>query len=205
MTSRERRVRQALLLSAISVAWSGVVGSIAVYIALVSGALTLLGFGFDAVIDAVASVTLIWRFAVESAQPERAARVERTAERVIGVVLIVLSVYLVASAVRALAAQAHPEGSIAGVALLLASVVVLPVLAVAKYRVAAALGSGALRADSVLTGVAALLAAIGLVSLAASNTLGLWWADAAAALVVALILVREGWGSLTLSRSIAAD
>jgi divalent metal cation (Fe/Co/Zn/Cd) transporter len=193
------------LLSAISVAWSGVVGSIAVYIALVSGALTLLGFGFDAVIDAVASVTLIWRFAVESAQPERAARVERTAERVIGMTLIVLSVYLVASALRALAAQSHPEGSVAGVALLLASVVVLPALAVAKYRVAAGLGSGALRADSVLTGVAALLAAIGLASLAASNSLGFWWADAAAALVVALILVREGWGSLTLSRSAEAD
>lgn len=205
MTSRERRVRQALLLSAISVACSGVVGSIAVYVALVSGALTLLGFGFDAVIDAVASVTLIWRFAVESAQPERAARVERTAERLIGVVLVVLSVYLVASAVRALAAQSHPEGSIAGVALLLASVVVLPALAVAKYRVAVALGSGALRADSVLTAVAALLAAIGLVSLAASDTLGLWWADAAAALVVAMILVREGWGSLTLSRSVEVD
>ena len=205
MTSRERRVRQALLLSAVSVAWSGAVGSIAVYVALVSGALTLLGFGFDAVIDAVASVTLIWRFAVESAQPERAARVERTAERVIGVALIVLSVYLVASAVRALAAQSHPDGSIAGVALLLASVVVLPALAVAKYRVAAGLGSGALRADSVLTGVAALLAAIGLASLLASDTLGFWWADAAAALVVAVILVREGWGSLTLSRSVAAD
>jgi divalent metal cation (Fe/Co/Zn/Cd) transporter len=205
MTSRERRVRHALLLSAVSVVWSGAVGSVAVYVALVSGALTLLGFGFDAVIDAVASVTLIWRFAVESAQPERAARVERTAERVIGLVLIVLSVYLVASAVRALAAQSHPEGSIAGVALLLASVVVLPALAVAKYRVAAALGSGALRADSVLTGVAALLAAIGLVSLAASSTLGLWWADAAAALVVAMILVREGWASLTLSRSAVAD
>jgi divalent metal cation (Fe/Co/Zn/Cd) transporter len=204
MTSRERRVRQALLLSAISVAWSGAVGSIAVYVALVSGALTLLGFGFDAVIDAVASVTLIWRFAAESAQPERAARVERTAERVIGLTLIVLSVYLVASAVRALAAQSHPEGSIAAVGLLVASVIVLPALAVTKNRVAADLGSGALRADSVLTGVAALLAAIGLASLAASDTLGLWWADAAAALVVAMILVREGWGSLTLSRSAGA-
>jgi divalent metal cation (Fe/Co/Zn/Cd) transporter len=203
MTSRARHVRQALLLSAVSVAWSGAVGSVAVYVALVSGALTLLGFGVDAVIDAAASVTLIWRFAVESAQPERAARVERTAERVIGIALIVLAVYLVAGAVRALAGESHPEGSTASLALLLASVLVLPALAVAKYRVAATLGSGALRADSVLTGVAALLAAISLASLAASDTLGLWWADAAAALVVAMIVLREGWSSLTLARSAA--
>jgi divalent metal cation (Fe/Co/Zn/Cd) transporter len=140
---------------------------------------------------------------VESAQPERAARVERTAERVIGIALIVLAVYLVAGAVRALAGESHPEGSTASLALLLASVLVLPALAVAKYRVAATLGSGALRADSVLTGVAALLAAISLASLAASDTLGLWWADAAAALVVAMIVLREGWSSLTLARSAA--
>ena len=77
--------------------------------------------------------------------------------------------------------------------------VVLPPLAVAKYRAAARLGSGALRADSILTAVAAILAAISLVSLAASQAFGLWWADAIAALVVAAIVLREGWSSLNLA------
>ena len=76
----------------------------------------------------------------------------------------------------------------------------LPLLAAAKFRVAARLESGALRADSVLTAAAALLAVISLVSLAASSALGLWWADAVAALVVAAIVLREGWASLALSR-----
>jgi hypothetical protein len=49
----------------------------------------------DAVIDSIASVALIWRFRVESAQPVRAAQVERMAERVVGVALILLAVYLV--------------------------------------------------------------------------------------------------------------
>jgi divalent metal cation (Fe/Co/Zn/Cd) transporter len=62
--------------------------------------------------------------------------------------------------------------------------------------VARRLGSGALRLDSILTAVAALLAAISLASLAASDILGLWWADAIAAIVVALILAREGLISL---------
>jgi divalent metal cation (Fe/Co/Zn/Cd) transporter len=201
VTSRETDLRTALILSGLSIVWSGVAGSLAVYAALASGSLTLLGFGVDAVIDSVASGVLVWRFLVEARQPERAARVERTAERVVGMALIALAVYLVIGASRALSSQAHPETSFESLALLIASVVVLPPLAVAKYRVAQRLGSGALRLDSILTAVAASLAAISLVSLAASDAFGLWWADAVAALVVAAIIVREGWASLRASWS----
>ena len=201
MNARARDVRAALVLSGLSIAWSGLAGSLAVYGALVGGSLTMLGFGVDAVIDAVASCVLVWRFLAEGREPERAARVEHVAERVVGFVLITLAVYLVAGSLRSLALQAHPETSFESLVLLIASTVALPPLAIAKYRVAARLGSGALRLDSILTAVAASLAAISLASLAASDALGLWWADAVAALVVAAIIVREGWGSLTASRA----
>jgi divalent metal cation (Fe/Co/Zn/Cd) transporter len=197
--SRAIGLRRALLLSGASIVWSGIVGTLAIYAALASGSLTLLGFGVDAVIDAIASSALVWRFRVEAQEPERAARVERTAERVVGLALIALAVYLVVGALRALSQGAQPESSVESLVLLIASVVVLPPLAVAKYRVAAGLGSGALRLDSILTAVAAALAAISLVSLAASDALGLWWADAVAAIVVAAIIVREGWTSLRAS------
>jgi divalent metal cation (Fe/Co/Zn/Cd) transporter len=203
VTSRETDLRSALVLSGLSILWSGIVGALAVYAALASGSLTLLGFGVDAVIDAVASSVLIWRFLVEKREPERAARVEHVAERVVGIALIALAVYLVVGALRALSLQAHPETSVESLALLIASVVVLPPLAVAKNRVARRLGSGALRLDSILTAVAASLAAISLVSLAASDALGLWWADAVAAVVVAAIIAREGWGSLRASEGAA--
>lgn len=196
MNTRAIALRRALRLSALSIVWSGIAGSIAVYAALVSGSLSLLGFGADAVIDSVASMVLIWRFVVEARQPHRAERVERAAERIVGLALIVLALYLAFGALRALAAQAHPETSLASLALLLASAVILPPLASAKYRVAARLGSGALRADSILTAVAAVLAVISLASLAASQAFGLWWADAIAALIVGVIVLREGWSSL---------
>jgi divalent metal cation (Fe/Co/Zn/Cd) transporter len=201
VNARARDLRAALVLSGLSIAWSGLAGSLAVYGALVGGSLTMLGFGVDAVIDAVASCVLVWRFLVEGRQPERAARVEHTAERVVGLALIALATYLVFGALRALALQGHPETSFESLALLIASVIALPPLAVAKYRVAGRLGSGALRLDSILTAVAASLAAISLASLAASDALGLWWADAVAALVVAAIIVREGAGSLRASRA----
>ena len=201
MAARSTHLRRALALSALSIAWSGVVGSIAINAALASGSLSLLGFGADAVIDAGASMALVWRFAVETRRPDRARRVEHAAERMVGVALVVLAVYLVASSVRSLAMQAHPEVSSASLALLVASAAVLPPLALAKYRVAAHLGSGALRADSVLTAAAALLALISLASLVTTEALGFWWADAAGALIVGLVVIREGWSSLALSRS----
>nr|MBA2373826.1 cation transporter [Chloroflexota bacterium] len=72
MSARAVDLRSALWLSALSIVWSGVAGSVAVYSALVSGSLSLLGFGADAVIDSVASVVLVWRFMVEARQPHRA-------------------------------------------------------------------------------------------------------------------------------------
>jgi divalent metal cation (Fe/Co/Zn/Cd) transporter len=205
VTDRSLHLRRALFLSAISIVWSGVIGAIAVYTALATGSLSLLGFGVDAGIDALASVALVWRFRVEAREPERARRVEHAAERVLGLALMALAAYLIVASVRSLIAQAHPEPSGLAFSLLLASVVVLPPLAVAKYRVAARLASRALRADSLLTGVAGLLAAIGLLSLAASELLDWWWADATAAIVVALVVVREGWASLTLAEAPATD
>ena len=193
---RSANLKRALLLSAVSVAWSGIIGCVATYAALTTGALSLLGFGVDAVIDAVASVALMWRFRVESDDPGRAAAVEHAAERVVGLALLGLALYLVIGALRAISSESHPEASNVGTVILLASVIVLPALARAKFVTARALGSGALRLDSILTAVAGLLAVISLVSLIAAAAMGLWWTDAVAALVVAAILGREGWAGV---------
>ncbi len=198
---RARALRRAVWLSAFSIAFSGVVGLVAAYVALTTNALSLLGFGVDALIDAAASVALVFRFRIESGQPERATVVEKAAERVVGSILIILAVYLVAGAIRGLASQSQPGASPTGTTILVASVIVLPGLARAKYIVARTLDSAALRLDAILTAVAALLGLIGLISLIASQAAGLWWADAVAALLVAAILGREGSGGLLASRA----
>jgi divalent metal cation (Fe/Co/Zn/Cd) transporter len=198
---RDALLRRGLLLSILSIVISAVVGGAGVIVALTSGSLSLLGFGFDAAIDSAASVALVWRFMLEGRAPHRAERVERIAEGIVGAVLISLGAYLAVSAIRALTAHEHPEPTLPGTAILIVSLVILPPLAVAKYRTARRLESGALRADSILTGIAALLAAIGLVSLGLSEVLGLTWADSAGALVVAAIVLREGLGSVRAMRN----
>ena len=193
---RARNLELALRLSVLSIAVSAIVGISATVVGFATGALSLLGFGLDAAIDAAASIALVWRFRTERREPHRADSIERVAETIIGGVLLVLAAYLAVSAVSAIAANAHPEASPARLVLLAVGIVVLPPLAFAKHRAARALGSGALRADSLLTAIAAILALIGLVALALSELFHVRWGDAAGALVVAVVIAREGWDSL---------
>ena len=193
---RPRNLQLALRLSVLSIFVSALVGISATVVGFATGALSLLGFGLDAAIDSVASIALVWRFRTEQRAPHRADRIEQVAEAIIGGVLLVLAAYLAISALSAIASNAHPEPSAPRLVLLVIGIVVLPPLAFAKYRVARAIGSGALRADSLLTGIAAVLALIGLVALALSELLHVAWGDAAGALVVAALVAREGWGSL---------
>lgn len=204
-TTRNDLVHRAIQLSVVSIVLSGIIGGTAVVIALTTGSLSLLGFGFDAAIDSIASIALVWRFLIERREPHRSERVERIAEGVVGVALVLLAAYLAIGSVRALAAHADPEPSSAAAVLLVISLVALPPIALTKYRVAGRLRSGALRADSILTGVAALMAGISLLSIALDQVLGLWWSDAVAAMVVAVLIVREGWASIVAARTVHID
>jgi len=194
--TRHALVHRAFLLSLISIGLSGLLGGFAVVVGLATNSLSLLGFGFDAAIDSVASIVLAWRFSTEKRAPDKTERVERIAEIAVGWVLLFLAAYLGINAVIALANGASPEVTPVGIGISIVSLVVLPPLAIAKYRTAKALGSGALRADSVLTGVAAALALISLVSLALTELFHLPAADAVGALIVSVVLLREGFYSV---------
>ena len=90
MASREDLLRRAIWLSAISIAFSGIVGGIAVVVAFSTHQLSLVGFGIDAVIDSVASIALVWRFHDERRNPHSAELVERAAEVIVGGALLAL-------------------------------------------------------------------------------------------------------------------
>jgi divalent metal cation (Fe/Co/Zn/Cd) transporter len=192
--TRDQLLRRALELSAVSVGFSGVVGTVAVVAGLASGRLALLGFGFDSAVDSIGSIVLLWRFTIETTHPHRAERAEALAERVISAVLFLLAAYLAFNAVTALATGARPEASTVGMLISIVSLGVLPPLALAKRRVAVALDSGALRGDSSLTGLAAILAAISLLGFVLTEALGIAGADAVGGLIVAGIMAREGMG-----------
>ena len=70
--------------------------------------------------------------------------------------------------------------------------VVMPLLALAKRKVAAGIGSAAMKADAKQTELCTYLSAILLGGLLLNSIFGWWWADPIAALVMVPIIVKEG-------------
>ena len=194
--NRGKYLRHAVRVSQLSIAWSAAAGSAGAVVGVVAGSVALLGFGLNSVVDAAASGVLVHRFHTERQSPHRADDLEHRARRILGVALLVIGVYVGVSAVNELASHEEPERTTVGILIALASVVALPPLAVYKRRTANELGSAALRADSVLTTIAAALAAGALVGLLVTEWFEWWWADSAIALAMVGVLLREGLGVL---------
>jgi cation diffusion facilitator family transporter len=188
-------LRRGLLLEYLTVGWNIIEGLIAIVAGLGAGSIALIGFGIDSFVESVSGSVLIWRLRAEAtggADEERTERVERRAERLVGVSFLVLGVYVAYEAVQTLLAQERPASSPVGIALTLLSLVVMLWLARAKLRTGEALASRALIADSKQTLACWYLSAIALVGLTLNAVFGLWWADPVAALAIVVFLAREG-------------
>jgi divalent metal cation (Fe/Co/Zn/Cd) transporter len=179
----------------LTLAWNSFEAAVALISGVVAGSVALVGFGLDSVIETASAGVLLWRFRAD-ADAERRERSERTARRLVGACFVLLATYVAVESARALWTRAIPERSLPGILIAVAAVIVMPVLGRAKRRVAARLDSRALHADSRQADFCAILSAIVLAGLLLHALLGWWWADPAAALVMAPIIAREGVQSL---------
>lgn len=193
----EPALRRARRLCGATVAWNLAVGGGALATALATGSLALIGFGVNAVVDSSVSSLLVWRFTAEGRGDEsRAMRIERLAVRVAGAAFTIVAVYVAVRAAVSLAGADRAGSSPFGIAEALASLVVLPYLALGKYHLSLHLGSRALRADSLLTVSGIVLAAVALAGLVAQRAIGVWWADPVAAIAIAAFLAQQGVSAL---------
>lgn len=196
-TTRNDLLTWAQRLAAFTVAWNVVEGVVAIAAAWAAGSRALAGFGLDSAIESVSASILLWRLGAERRNPCRVDDVERVATRAIGGSFLLLAAYVAYEAVRSLALGEQPDATPVGIVLTLVSLVVMPLLARAKRRVAIEMGSRAARADSAQTLACAWLSAVVLAGLVLNATLNWWWADPIAALGVVVLLVREGREALT--------
>ena len=188
---RAELVVAALRLSYFTIGWNGAVGVAALIVSVIDGSLALAGLALTAMLDSAASVVLVWRFRTERHDPVAAEHLERRAQVWVALTMIVVALYVGVQSIRALIDGSHPEASAFGLILATASLVVLPWLARLKLRVASRLASRALRGDGVLTAASAALAAVALAALTVNSALAWWWADPAAALLIATALAIE--------------
>jgi divalent metal cation (Fe/Co/Zn/Cd) transporter len=186
---RDRLVRRAKTLSWLSLAWMTVEGAVAITAALVAGSVALLGFGLDSVIEALASVIVIWRFTGDRRLSDRA---EARAQRLVAISFFLLAPYVAQDALRALIADNHPSTSWVGIGLSISSLTLMPVLGRAKRRIGSLLGSASTAGEGSQNLLCAYLAAGVLGGLLLNAAFRLWWADPVIGIAIAGLAIREG-------------
>lgn len=162
-------------------------GVVAVAAGAAASSTALIGFGLDSFIEVSSALVVIWQF--RSRVPENR---ERLALRLIALSFFALAAWISVDAVRSLLGQGEAEPSPVGIGLAAVSVVVMPLLVWAKRRTGRELGSATVVADSTQTLLCTYLSAILLVGLGLNALFGWSWADPIAALVIAVVALREG-------------
>jgi divalent metal cation (Fe/Co/Zn/Cd) transporter len=190
---RTRLVRRTRRLAWLGVGWHGVEATIAIVAGTVAGSIALVGFGADSLVESVAGLVLLWRFAGARAGSEAA---EQRAQRLIGVSFYLIAVYVGVEALRTILLGDRPDVSWLGIGLSAVTLATMPPLAIAKARLGGRLGSSATKSEGRQNMLCAYLSAALLIGLGGNALFGLWWLDPAAALVIATAAVREGRDAL---------
>ncbi|HEY1203179.1 MAG: cation transporter [Bryobacteraceae bacterium] len=193
--TRHDFVRRGQRLEHFTIAYNSAEGLVSIVAGILAGSVSLVGFGLDSAIEVASGTALLWRLH-HDLDHSRREQVERTTLRIVGGCFVALALYIAYESGSTLIGHKTPERSIPGIIVAAVSVVVMPLLARAKRRVAAGIRSGAMTADSRQADFCTYLSAILLGGLLLNALLGWWWADPAAGLVMVPIIAREGVESL---------
>ena len=184
--------KTALLLVMVGLLWNFVEAGVSLWVSVQTGSVAMLAYGLDSIVELLAGGVLVWRLRTEWDE-EEAEAAERKAQRLVGLSFFLLAVYVVLhSGVNLLGWLPEPEPSLAGVAIVVASGVVMTALYVAKMRVATRMQSRALRAEAMESLFCDLQDVTILVGLGLNSLFSWWWADPVAALTLVPFFIKEG-------------
>ena len=164
-------------------------GAVAILAGLAAGSIALIGFGLDSAIEGFASVVIVWRFTGSRIFSDAA---ETRAQRLVAVQFFVLAPYVAVESVHALIDGERPDETVVGILLASGSVVFMPMLGIAKQRLADQLGSAATKGEGRQNMLCAYLAGALLVGLLGNALVGAWWLDPMVGLFIAFVAVKEG-------------
>lgn len=190
--SRERYgqlARRVRLLSWLSLGVISLEGFVAILAGILAGSVALIGFGLDSVVEGLASGIIVWRFTGARMFSQRA---EDRATRLVAIQFFILAPYVAFESIRALAGGAHPDPSPMGIALAVFSLITMPLLGVAKQRIADQIGSAATKGEGRQNVLCAYLAGALLIGLLGNALFGAWWLDPIVGLLIAGVAVKEG-------------
>ena len=158
-----RAVRRVKQLSWLSLVWMGAEGAVAIVAGVMAGSIALVGFGIDSAIEGLASAVIVWRFTGSRIHSPAA---EQRAQKLVAAQFFLLAPYVAFEAVHRLITGERPDVSWLGMALATTSLIGMPLLGLAKVRLAHQLGSPATRGEGNQNLLCAYLAGAVLVGLA---------------------------------------
>lgn len=179
-----RRVR---LLAAATISYNVIEAVVALLAGGAADSSALIGFGLDSVIEVASAVALSWQFSAKDPEGR-----EHLTLRIIAISFFALAAFVAVDSVTSLAGGGEARHSTPGIILAALSLAIMPVLSWLQRRAGRELGSRTAVADSKQTLLCTYLSAVLLLGLVLNSTLGWWWADAGAAMVIAVIAFREG-------------
>jgi len=178
---------RALALAWFILIWDVVEGVIAVTAGLAAGSIALVGFGIDSGIEVFAAAVVLWQLRGSGSRGR-----ERLALQLIAVSFFTLAAYVGYESVRDLLLAERPDASPVGIGLNVVALLVMVPVAVVQGRTGQAMGNEVVVAQSSETWLSNFLSLSLLVGLGLNAVAGLWWADPAAALLVAGLAARSG-------------
>jgi divalent metal cation (Fe/Co/Zn/Cd) transporter len=178
-----------------TIGWNMIEVFVTVGLGLAASSLALIAFGLDSLVEIFASAVVIWYIGNHHAQ-----RRAMHALRLVALAFAVLGVYLLAAGVYNLDAGRAADSSPLGIAYLCIAASAMFVLAFKKQVLAAGAHSEPLAAEAHMTCLDGCLATSILAALVMNAVWGIWWADPAAAMLVALFCFREAVENWSQSR-----
>ncbi len=169
-----------------TIAWNMMEVFVTIGLGLAAGSLALIAFGLDSLVEVFASGTVLWYIADHDAGGR-----SRRALKLVAAAFALLAAYLTVASIYSLSAGETAASSPLGIMYLAITAVVMFVLARLKRSTARALESAPLEAEASMTFLDGCLATGILVALMLNALAGLWWADPAAAALVAIFCARE--------------
>ena len=179
-----RRIR---LFVAATITYNVIEAVVAITAGTMASSTALIGFGLDSVIEVASAAAVAWQFAGKDPEVR-----EKVALRIIAYSFFALAAYVSVDAVLSLAGGNEARHSTPGLILAALSLLIMPFLSYGQRRTGRELNSRSAVADSKQTLLCTYLSAVLLVGLALNSLFGWSWADPIAALVIAVVAVREG-------------
>jgi divalent metal cation (Fe/Co/Zn/Cd) transporter len=190
--SRERYdelARKVKHLSWLSLGAMTLEGVVAITAGIIASSIALVGFGLDSAVEGFASTIIIWRFSGSRVFSQIA---EHRAQRLVAIQFFILAPYVGIESVRTLANGTHADVSPVGIALSIFSLITMPMLGIAKQRIADEIGSAATKGEGRQNMLCAYLAGALLIGLVGNAAFGAWWLDPMVGLLIAGVAVKEG-------------